>query len=204
MNKIIGVTGGVGSGKSMILELLSRKYGFTVIETDAVAKELMENSGPLREALRKALGPEIFGPEGEIQREVYGRLIYSDPEKRRLSDSIVHPAVWKEVEERLKDLQAEGKSAAVETALPGDKLRGLCDTVWYVFCPRPVRMNRLMGDRGYSFEKCLEIMGQQMPEDAYAALSDLVIDNGRDMAFVEQQLHEQLSEKNGGDGERKG
>ena len=72
MNKIIGVTGGVGSGKSMILELLSRKYGFTVIETDAVAKELMENSGPLREALRKALGPEIFGPEGEIQREVYG------------------------------------------------------------------------------------------------------------------------------------
>ena len=48
-----------------------------------------------------------------------------------------------------------------------------------------LRMNRLMGDRGYSFEKCLEIMGQQMPEDAYAALSDLVIDNGRDMAFVE-------------------
>lgn len=193
--EVLGITGGIGSGKSMVLALLSKQYGYQVLRTDEIAKELMDSEGPCREALLEAFGRRILSEEGGIDRAAYGRLIYGDPEMRRRSDAIVHPAVWKEVEKRLQGIRAEGRRAAVETALPGEEFRRLCDRIWYVFSPRPVRMNRLMGDRGYSFERCLEIMGQQMAEDGYAAYADVVIDNGRSFEETEGQIGELLSEK---------
>ena len=194
--QVLGVTGGIGSGKSAVLSILKEDYGFRILETDRLAKELMCPGTPCYERLKEAFGKRILAEDGRIDRQAYASLIYGSEELRRRSDEIVHPAVWKLAEDRIgawcKEALNTGQSAlstgqqnrifvALETALPGERYRKICSAVMYVFAPEPVRIARLMENRGYSYERCLAIMRQQIPEEAYTAYADVFLDNGGSM-----------------------
>ncbi|MDO4265703.1 MAG: dephospho-CoA kinase [Eubacteriales bacterium] len=191
---VLGVTGGVGSGKSSVLSMLKEDFGFKILQTDLLAKELMQPGTVCFERLKEAFGTRILAPDGTIDKKAYADLIYGDERLQKLSDAIVHPAVWEAAKERIASISKTGIRAriALETALPSREYKELCTAVLYVFALRPVRITRLMESRGYSYERCLEIMESQPAEDGYMAYADAVLDNGSGLMESRERLSEIL------------
>ncbi len=174
----IGVTGGVGAGKSQILDHLSARWKTPVIRTDLVARTIME---PGKEGLRRvvdALGNSFLAPDGSLCRPALARLIFEKPEARKIVDSITHPLVWKLVQDELDGLERAGAAAAVvESALFGREAAAMFDEVWYIWAPDEVRTARLMESRGYSGERCRSMIDSQYSDEEFRTLSARVIDN---------------------------
>lgn len=174
---ILGVTGGVGCGKSTVLGVLRDRWGAEIIEADALAKELMMPGGSAYRAVVQAFGTDILVPDtGEIDRGKLAAIVFADEAKRQLLNALTHPLVKEEAERRI-----EASAAPVvvyESAIPREAmLRELCDEVWYVHTSDEVRIARLMATRGYSREKCLAIMASQMSEAEFTDYADRVIEN---------------------------
>lgn len=203
---VLGITGGVGSGKSLVLELLRSEFGFTVLQTDILAKVVMAEDAACRNALKKAFGEAIFLPDGAIDKVKFASLIYADDAARRLTDSIVHPAVWREAKQEIEKIQQSEKTQdklqnkmqnktaniALETALPEPEFFELCDTVWYIHVDKAVRIARLMASRGYAKEKCLAMIKSQPDEIHYRDLADVVIHNSGTKEETLRQMQEAL------------
>lgn len=178
---ILGIIGGIGSGKSTVTDVLKNRYGFHILRTDDMAKELELPGHIVYERLKEAFGEGILTEkDGPIDKEAFAELIYSDDNALKKANGIIHPAVWAEVgrlTEKCKGNMLTGPHAAVETALPNDYFENLCDEIWYIHVDREMRIKRLMKDRGYTYEKCLGIISNQMSEEDFRSMADKVIDN---------------------------
>lgn len=177
---VLGVTGGIAAGKSFVLSLLSERMGFRVLQTDRIAKELMQPDTPLFQALCGAFsarGHRITDETGGLNRERYRELIFSDRSLRLLSDSLVHPAVWDEAERRIAEAES-GVPLALETAIPGARFRALCDRVLLVTAPEEIRMRRLLSERGIPAETAGRLLKGQPEEAVYGTYADLLFPNG--------------------------
>lgn len=176
--KRIGITGGVGAGKSQVLERLSSRWQVPVIHTDLVARAIME---PGQEGLRQvveALGSSFLEPDGFLCRPALAKLIFEQPEARETVDRITHPLVWRLVQEELDRLENQGKAAAVvESALFDQESAAMFDELWYVWAPDEVRTARLMESRGYSLDRCRSMMASQQGDEEFRRLADRIIDN---------------------------
>ena len=193
---VIGVTGGVGSGKSCILQILREKWNARILLADEIAHELME---PGQEGCRQvveALGEGILAPDGTIDRRALAARIFSDDRARETVDAIIHPLVWREVRRRLKEAAGEGVSlAVVEAALPSEKVHDIYDEMWYVYTSRENRIRRLMEGRGYTREKCESIMASQLSDGEFRRLCDVEIDNNGDLEDAERQVRERMESR---------
>lgn len=175
--RIIGVTGGVGSGKSTVLNLLRDRWGAEIIQADEVARELMEPGGSSYRAVVEAFGEGICRPDGRIDRGHLAEIIFREEGKRQQLGALTHPLVKEEVQRRMRE--SASSLIVYEAALPREAcMRELCGEIWAVHVPEEIRIRRLMSDRGYSREKCEEIMRSQLPEEEFLALADRVIENG--------------------------
>lgn len=176
--KRIGITGGVGAGKSQVLERLSSRWQVPVIHTDLVARAIME---PGQEGLKQvveALGSSFLEPDGSLCRPALAKLIFEQPEARETVDRITHPLVWRLVQEELDRLENQGKAAAVvESALFDQESAAMFDELWYVWAPDEVRTFRLMESRGYSLDRCRSMMASQQGDEEFRRLADRIIDN---------------------------
>lgn len=176
--KRIGITGGVGAGKSQVLERLSSRWQVPVIHTDLVARAIME---PGQEGLKQvveALGSSFLEPDGSLCRPALAKLIFEQPEARETVDRITHPLVWRLVQEELDRLENQGKAAAVvESALFDQESAAMFDELWYVWAPDEVRTSRLMESRGYSLDRCRSMMASQQGDEEFRRLADRIIDN---------------------------
>ncbi|MCR5737062.1 MAG: dephospho-CoA kinase [Eubacterium sp.] len=171
---IIGVIGGVGSGKSTVLDYLEKQYGADIIKSDDVAKELML---PGKEIFQKVAEefPEVVDENG-INKEKMATLIFSNEERRKKINSISHPATIQEIRKRMKESQAD--IVVVESALLiGTGLEEECNEIWFVFCERDKRIKRLMESRGYSKEKSESIIDKQPTDEEYNLVADEFLDN---------------------------
>lgn len=188
---VIGVTGGVGSGKSVILGILKEKYGAEILLADELAHELME---PGREAYREiceVLGTGFLGEDGSIDRTAFSALLFSDAGARETVNGIVHPLVWKEVRRRIAEAGRRGAAlVVVEAALPDEKVHDIYDEMWYVYTSRENRIRRLMEGRGYTREKCESIMDSQLSDEEFRRMCRFEIDNNGSLSHAESQIRE--------------
>ena len=192
MKRIIGVTGGVGAGKSEVLEILKQEYGANVILTDQVAKDLME---PGREGYRQVaafLGGEILNPDGSINRPKIASVIFAQEEKRLGVNRLIHPLVWEEVLREIKESQ--NPFQVVETALPEKQFRDICHEIWYVYTSRENRIQRLMENRGYTRQKCEAIMDSQWSDSQFRSVCQRQIDNNGFIEETRNQIREIIKE----------
>lgn len=176
---IIGVIGGVGAGKSSVLDVLTQEYQFTAYRTDDIAKSFYVHGHPVFEALKALLGADIERDDGSVDLPAFAAKIYGagNAKTRVAVDHIVHPAVWKYVDAQVRAARKSGADIVVETALPTAHFVELCDEVWFVYTEESVRIARLMETRGYSEEKARAMIHAQIADDDYAAMADVVIDN---------------------------
>ena len=187
--KVLGITGGVGSGKSQVLAYLESEYQAVVCQMDEVAKQLQKKGTPCYRQILRQFGTEIAGPDGEIDRVRLGTAVFSDAGKLRLLNGIVHPAVLEWVRRDIEDKASRGvKLYVVEAALLPDVGAGLCDELWYVYVKDEIRKNRLFYARGYEAAKVDSIIAAQPPKDIYMKHCDRVIDNNGVFAETQIQL----------------
>lgn len=193
---VIGVTGGVGSGKSVILKILEEKYGAEIILADEVAHELMEPGQPAYGEICRALGDGFLKEDGSIDRAAFSALLFSDGSVREQVDSLVHPLVWEEVRRRIADAgRRKIPLVVVEAALPDEKVHDIYDEMWYVYTSRENRIRRLMEGRGYTREKCESIMASQLSDEEFRRLCRFEIDNNGSLSQTERQIEERWKDR---------
>ena len=193
--KVLGITGGVGSGKSEVLNYLREAYGAVVCQMDETAKRLQEKGTGCFRKIAEAFGPEIIGADGELDRKKLGARVFSDPEQLRLLNSIVHPEVLRSVSADIRKHTEEGTPLyVVEAALLPDVGGELCDEIWYIYVEEAVRENRLYYSRGYDAARIKSIMRAQLPKEMFLEHSDRVIDNSGVFAETMLQLDKIIKE----------
>ena len=192
--KVLGITGGVGSGKSQVLAYLESEYQAVVCQMDEVAKQLQKKGTPCYRQILRQFGTEIAGPDGEIDRVRLGTAGFSDAGKLRLLNGIVHPAVLEWVRRDIEDKASRGvKLYVVEAALLPDVGAGLCDELWYVYAPEKVRYRRLRDSRGYSEEKTARMIESQPSENRFRQVCTAVIDNSGTFEDTKKQIGDKLT-----------
>ena len=178
--KTIGITGGVGAGKSLILEYLEKHYNCRVLLADQVAHTVKEPGQPCYERLVELLGKEVLCPDGTIDKRKMAELIFSDEILLQQVNALIHPAVEAYILEQIKLEKETGKldffflEAALLIECGYDRH---LDEIWYIFADQKVRRTRLKETRGYSDEKIDSIMSSQLTEEVFRAHCKQVIDN---------------------------
>ena len=188
--KIIGITGGVGAGKSSVLNILKTKFGARIILADLVARGLMEPGTEGLFLVTKALGTGFLTEDGLVDRTALADLIFHDSKALETMNSIIHPLVWEAMKTEAEE--AEESLIVVEAAVFTTAPKDFFDELWYVHTDGETRIRRLMESRGYSMEKCESIIKNQKPDSWYKALCGRVIDNNGTEEETEKQLKEIL------------
>ena len=172
---VLGLTGGVGAGKSRILELFSHDYGAQVIQADLVARKLEDPGQPGLTGLVSLFGTGILQKDGTLDRKGCADRIFGNPEALKRVNALIHPLTWNEIKRQIRESSAE--LIVVEAALFDERSREVCQYLLYVDTQDEIRIQRLMENRGYSREKCLDIMKNQADRNDFLKLADFVIDN---------------------------
>ena len=186
--KIIGLTGGVGAGKTQILEYLNDKYGASVCQADEVAKHLQRKGTEVFEAIKAHFGSEILEKNGELDREKLADIVFADRQELAALNAIVHPAVKEEIRKRIAGEERKNTNLFILEAalLIEDHYDEICDELWYVYVKAQIRRKRLIYARGYQPEKIEEIMAAQLSKEMYLKHCDREIDNNG--VFAETML----------------
>ncbi|UGY90792.1 dephospho-CoA kinase [Streptomyces gobiensis] len=193
----VGLTGGIGSGKSEVSRLLA-SYGAVIIDADRIAREVVEPGTSGHAAVVAEFGTDILQDDGWIDRPQLGRIVFSDPEKLRVLNAIVHPRVGA----RSAELEsAAGDDAVVVHDVPllaENDLAALYDVVVVVDAAPETQLDRLVRLRGMTPEEARSRMAAQASREQRLAIADLVIDNNGPLDALEPQVRkvwEQLCER---------
>ncbi len=193
----IGITGGVGAGKSAVLDYLAGQQGIKVMLADEIAHELMEPGTKCYKRLKNLFGDEpIWQEDGHFDRPALAKVIFSDDDKRTALNNIVHPAVKEYVIEAKNAAQKDGLFMLVLEAalLIEEKYDEICDELWYIYTSEENRRKRLKASRGYSDEKIDNIFASQLTEEEYRKHCKKVIDNNGDIDNTIASINKALSE----------
>ncbi len=190
---VIGITGGVGCGKSTVLDVLNKKYNAHIIDADKVAHRLMEPFGQAYEKVRDYFGDEVISDDGCIDRKKLGQIVFNNKEKLEKLNGIVHPLVKEAIKKEIKAISSSDKNKliAVEAALFIEAgYTDICDELWYIYTDKNIRIERLMNSRGYSVEKAESIIANQLSDEKFRKNCQIVIDNSKDTDYTETQIAE--------------
>ena len=194
--KIIGITGGIGTGKSTVLNLLKQEYNAYIVEADRLAHELMLPGEAAYHQITDIFGTDILSTDGTIDSNRLGAIVFRDAEALRKLNAVIHPVVKQHI---LQDIEAKKKEGnaqyyVIEAALLiEDGYKTICDELWYIYTEREERIRRLIAGRGGSREKWEHVIGNQSSDDYYRMNCDYVVDNGRGFEYTINIVKELLS-----------
>lgn len=195
--KIIGITGGIGCGKSTVCEYLKNKYDAEIILADNVGHEVTEPGTDCNRELQKLFGANCFYSDGSLNRKIIGDIAFRDPQILQKMNSVIHPAVWDEIIKRFEAARAGGKRLAVLEAalLIESKYVDICDELWYVYADKDSRMKRLLSSRDITEGKVNHIIKRQLSEDEFRKNCDFIIDNTKNFQKTAIEIDSRLAER---------
>ena len=194
---IIGITGGVGAGKSTVLGYIGEHYNCRIILSDDVANDIKKKGYPAYDKLVELLGEGILGADGEIDRGKMASAIFNNKNILKNVNNILHPAVNTFIINIIEDEKARGELdfVFVEAALLIENgYDKIADELWYVYASENVRRQRLRSSRGYSDEKITDILGKQLDDATFRKHCQFVIDNSGSLQEAAAQIDQRLSE----------
>ena len=199
--KVIGLTGGIGSGKSTVSRRLIEK-GYQIFDADLISHQIVEPGMPALEQIRETFGEAFLDEEGRLRRKAMAAHITADPAERARLNAIMHTAIVGAIEEGIKQARKDAAAAGEEEntivfidapLLFEAGLDRLCDEVWLVTAPEEVRIRRVMERDGISEELVRGYMASQMPEEENRARSQRLLDNGGTREHLYEDLEEALA-----------
>lgn len=192
--RVIGITGGVGCGKSRVLQHLSEEYGAVVCQLDETAKKLQQKGQPCYDQIVEMFGDEIVGGDGELDRQKLGEIVFNDKEKLTILNEIVHPAVKiQTIHDIEREQERETPLFVIESAiLPDAAYEDICGEMWYIYAEEAVRRERLKNTREYSDRRIDRMLESQPGEQRFRETCSAVIDNSGSFENTKRQIGELL------------
>ncbi len=194
---VIGITGGVGAGKTEILNYIRENYNCRVLMADEAAKRLQEPGQECYEEIAALLGTGALQEDGHISRERMAERIFRDGALLDRINAIVHPAVKKYILREIGQEREKGKTDFffLEAALLIEcGYDAIVDEMWYIFTEEEVRRKRLKAARGYTDEKIDGILRAQLTDEVYRRHCGFVIDNSGELAYACGQIDRKMGE----------
>lgn len=193
--KIIGLTGGTGSGKGVVSAFL-KNNGAYIVDADKIAHDIILKGKPAYAELVEYFGKEILGDDGEVVRRKLGTLVFSQGgEKLEFLNKCTHKYIFEEMKKEIAYAEKLGFKAAVLDAplLLEGNFASLCDTVWAVYTDEKIREERIMSRDGITLEQAKDRISKQKKWSEYEEKADVVLDNSKDAAYVESQALKALN-----------
>jgi dephospho-CoA kinase len=188
---IIGLTGGIGSGKSTAAALLEQK-GARIIDADRVGHEIYKGGSEGWREVVEAFGPEVVGPDGEIDRRKLGQIVFNSPESLKRLNAITLPHMRAELSRKLEELRQAGTEVAVidGTRLGAEGWHDLVDEVWLVTAPNEIARERVSVARNRSPEEVEAVLKSQLSNEERKKYAHEVIDNSGTLSDLEDRMEE--------------
>jgi dephospho-CoA kinase len=184
---VVGLTGGIGSGKSAAADCFAAR-GVAVVDTDAIAHELTAVGGAAMPALLAEFGPEVAAPDGALDRACVRRLVFADPAARGRLEAILHPLIRTLSDKRCRDALSAYVILAVPLLVESGTYRERCNRIVAVDCPESLQISRVMARSKLSEVEVRAIMAAQASREDRLAVADDVLDNGGDLHHLEIQV----------------
>ena len=186
--KVIGLTGGIASGKSTASAYL-RELGAVIVDADAISRASTRRGGAAFEAVCAAFG-DILGADGEIDRRKLGGIVFADEDARRKLNSIVHPAVMAESRAQIENARASGvKMCILDVPLLFETgMEKLCDETWLIYVPREEQVRRMAERDGLDAAAAAARIDSQMPLEEKERRATVVIDNRRSVEKLNSEV----------------
>ena len=191
MKKVIGITGGIATGKSVVTSYL-RAHGYEVIDADVVVRELQEVGGALYIAIRDTFGEAYFLENGDLDRAKFGALIFSDAEARAKLSAVQGDIIRTELFKRCASSRSE--LVFMDIPLVFERAYTGFDETWLVYAPQDIQLKRLMKRNDLSESEALLRIKAQMPIDEKRSLATRIIENCDTIEVLENQLASLISE----------
>ena len=187
---ILGITGGIGAGKSKVLNYLNTRFGAYIIEADRLAKELMLPGGDIYDKIAENFPAAIPKRGQPIDRKILADIVYNDSGSLHKLNSLVHPSVKDFIKNDIKVKETSGAGLYVIEAalLLEDGYKEICNEIWYVRADIDVRVKRLVEMRDMTKEQALLIIKNQKPDEFYMDNSDFILDNNSDFEVTKRAI----------------
>ena len=195
--KLIGITGGVGSGKSQVLSFIREHYLCRIYLADEVAHIVQRKGQVCYGEIVQLLGRDILGADGEIDRKKMAAKIFADEALLDKVNEIVHPRVEEFIREKIAEAKEKGDVELffIEAAILIEAGYGhIVDEMWYIYTREEIRRRRLKESRGYSDEKISQIMANQLSEEEFRRDCDFVLDNSGTLEDTHLAIKQRLEE----------
>jgi len=180
---LVGLTGGIGSGKSTVSEMLSAR-GAIIIDADRITRELQQPGTPVMAEIAEKFGNEVVEPDGSLNRPALAARVFGDPDALKTLNAIVHPAVGREMVARLEAQRETDNVVVLDIPLLVENPRsGLCGTI-VVDLPTDVAVDRLVAHRGMDRADAEARISRQASREQRIAIADRIIDNSGDLASL--------------------
>lgn len=192
--KVIGLTGGTGSGKSVVSRLLEQA-GAVIVDADKISREIVEIGKPAYQEIVAYFGTDILQEDGGIFRKKLGEIVFQNSEKLAFLNRCTHTYIRQEMEKQIADAKQQKQATCIVLDAPllfEAGLQSICDAIWVVYAQKEVRVLRIMQRDGISKEIAEARMANQKSWEEYQALSDLVLDNSKDTAHLQKQVTQAL------------
>ncbi|MCX7921294.1 MAG: dephospho-CoA kinase [Clostridia bacterium] len=199
--RIIGVTGGIGSGKSTVSRILTG-FGAKIIDADVIAREVVQKGEKALSEIVDFFGTGILSKDGELDRKQLGKIVFNNTKKLEVLNSITHKYIIDKIIKEVNELKSAKciKTVVVDAAIPFK--HGFIDTVdevWVVIAERDIRIKRIMERNLLTYEEAAARINSQMKDEEYMGIADRIITNNGDTKQLESLITELLSKENQGD-----
>ena len=188
---LVGLTGNIASGKTTVAQLLSER-GATIIDADVLARRAVERGTKAFDAIVRRWGTSVLAPDGHLDRAALRRAVFGNSRELEALNDIVHPEVERLRNQRIEEARARGDRIVVcdIPLLFEKKMVDRFDRILLVDAPRPLRLERLVSDRGLRETEAMDMIAAQMPAELKIARADFVIDNGGTLTQLESRVAE--------------
>lgn len=186
---LVGLTGGIGSGKSTVSALLAQ-HGAVIIDADAVTREVQAPGSPVLDALAERFGPQVLHVDGSLNRQAVADIVFTDANALADLNAIVHPAVGKEMVARVNALVDTDRVVVLDIPLLVEKPRQGLQATIVIDVPVEIQVQRLVRYRGFTEEDARARIAHQASRDQRLAAATKVIDNSADFESLEPQVDE--------------
>ena len=188
---LVGLTGNIASGKSTVAQLFSER-GATIIDADVLARRAVERGSAAFDAIVRRWGTSILAPDGHLDRAALRRQVFGNPKELEALNDIVHPEVERLREARIEEARGRGDRIVVcdIPLLFEKKMVDRFERIVLVDAPRPLRLERLVDDRGLRETEAMDMIAAQMPAELKRARADFVIDNASTLTELERRVNE--------------
>lgn len=190
---IIGLTGGIASGKSTVVSML-REFGAAIVDCDLVAREVVEPGSAALPRIAEAFGEKALQPDGTMNRAYIGSVVFSDPNKKKELEDIMFPYIHQRIDEKIRYFKEIEERTFVFLDMPllfEVKYQSYVHEIWLIYVDKATQLTRLMARNGYTEDEALARIHSQLDNEQKKALSQVIIDNSGTLDATQTQVQHQ-------------